>query len=369
MVKINRETHTLIKKLEYQEISDSPTVKHYTKWKLYDPYIKNLRASAGTGLEIETISGSLEVTSTPDNPILGRLIKPLESKIIAAHYAALGEALIIKMSGNVKLNIFATEDLGDSTIHARHLMLITKPNTKAEIVINAQNFKEDALETFFIELHAHDNSKINLLFYVEPPNKTPSISIFKRVLGKETELNYAFLSSGGLMHHQREESYLLERSKLFSGSSFISGIDEKLDYYASVVHEGFYGNSIIRSQGIALERGYAVARGLAKISKKGEWSSTLFEAGVTILGDNAKGYAAPMLEIDTGNVREARHEATEAKINEDHIFYLQTRGLSREESERILIYGLMAYQLNFLEEPLYKMAEKLLIGLINKKIL
>ena len=170
------------------------------------------------------------------------------------------------------------------------------------------------------------------------------------------------------MHHQREEAILLEEAQLRSGGAFVAGLGEKVDYFASAVHEGPRGFSRLRATGVALEGGYAVARGVAKIDKRGEWSNTLFEGGVILLGEGARGYSAPMLEIGTGNVEEARHEALGSKPDEETIFYLQTRGLSKVEAWRIIVYGAIEHQLDFLEGWVREAAEEKSIKILNTKL-
>jgi Fe-S cluster assembly protein SufB/Fe-S cluster assembly protein SufD len=58
------------------------------------------------------------------------------------------------------------------------------------------------------------------------------------------------------------------------------------------------------------------------------------------LDKGAKSDSIPGLEIFTNDVK-ATHSASVAQIDEEQIFYLQTRCLTREESERIIVEGFL----------------------------
>ena len=69
--------------------------------------------------------------------------------------------------------------------------------------------------------------------------------------------------------------------------------------------------------------------------------SNSFLSGRSILLDkDAKSDSIPGLEIFTNDVK-ATHSASVAQIDEEQIFYLQTRCLSTEEAERTIVEGFL----------------------------
>ena len=88
-----------------------------------------------------------------------------------------------------------------------------------------------------------------------------------------------------------------------------------------------------------------VHQGISRIEAGAEYSSTSLETSLLMLSENASGNRAPMLEIDTGVVDEARHGVRIEKISDERIFYLMTRGLSRKEAEYVVIQGFLSQQL------------------------
>ncbi|MBI2656509.1 SufD family Fe-S cluster assembly protein [Candidatus Woesearchaeota archaeon] len=56
------------------------------------------------------------------------------------------------------------------------------------------------------------------------------------------------------------------------------------------------------------------------------------------LGDKTLANSIPSLKIDANDVK-ASHGATVGQIDEEHMFYLMSRGLSRAEAERLIVEG------------------------------
>lgn len=57
-----------------------------------------------------------------------------------------------------------------------------------------------------------------------------------------------------------------------------------------------------------------------------------------VLSDHAKADSKPELEIMNNDLR-CTHGASVGQLNEDEVFYLQTRGLERHEAERLIVNG------------------------------
>lgn len=81
------------------------------------------------------------------------------------------------------------------------------------------------------------------------------------------------------------------------------------------------------------------------IIKKGAQVTDSYLAHHTLmLSKNAKTHSIPCLEIEADDVK-AGHAATIGKVDEHLLFYLQSRGLSKDEAQDILIKGFMESEL------------------------
>ena len=69
-----------------------------------------------------------------------------------------------------------------------------------------------------------------------------------------------------------------------------------------------------------------------------------------MLNDNAEFNSKPELEIYADDVK-CSHGSTSGNMDEDSLHYLMTRGLSRENSARLLIKGFLSDIVEFIKSP------------------
>ena len=74
------------------------------------------------------------------------------------------------------------------------------------------------------------------------------------------------------------------------------------------------------------------------IEKGAQQTSSFLHDSVLILGDNTKNTSKPILEIEADDVR-ASHGATTGRIDKSQIYYLESRGLSKEQAEKTIVRG------------------------------
>ena len=74
------------------------------------------------------------------------------------------------------------------------------------------------------------------------------------------------------------------------------------------------------------------------------------------LGDKTLANSIPSLKIDANDVK-ASHGATVGQIDEEHLFYLMARGLSRQEAEKLIVEGFFEPVIN--KVPSEELKEKI----------
>lgn len=84
------------------------------------------------------------------------------------------------------------------------------------------------------------------------------------------------------------------------------------------------------------EGGKLEAKGMLKIAKNVKGVDVFLRYKVLLLGKNSWATVIPELEIESNDVK-AGHAASIGRIDEEQLFYLQSRGLSRQEAEKEII--------------------------------
>ncbi len=117
-----------------------------------------------------------------------------------------------------------------------------------------------------------------------------------------------------------------------------AGEGQHQDVGAKAIHVAPRTYSTIHSKSISKNGGISSYRGLVKITPKANGSTTSVVCDALIMDEKSISNTYPHLKIDSNDV-DAAHEARVGKINEETIFYLQSRGLSEEEAVKMVVMG------------------------------
>ena len=77
------------------------------------------------------------------------------------------------------------------------------------------------------------------------------------------------------------------------------------------------------------------------IEKNGKNAQGFLKQSILLLSKNARAKATPKLEIKTDEVR-ASHSATVGQVDEEQLFYLMSRGFSRQQALELTVRSFLA---------------------------
>ena len=118
----------------------------------------------------------------------------------------------------------------------------------------------------------------------------------------------------------------------------VAGKNQQLDSGARMIHLGKNTTSQIISKSIAKHGGNATYRGDVVIKESAENSEALVKCDTLILDSISKSDTYPNNSCNN-TTSSLIHEATVSKISEENIFYLMSRGLSREKATELIMLG------------------------------
>ncbi len=84
-----------------------------------------------------------------------------------------------------------------------------------------------------------------------------------------------------------------------------------------------------------------VWRGMIRVEKDAQRTDAYQKNDNLILDEAARADSIPGLEIEANDVR-CTHGATAGRVDDDMIFYLQARGIPRDEAVRLIVEGFFA---------------------------
>ena len=137
---------------------------------------------------------------------------------------------------------------------------------------------------------------------------------------------------------------------------------DKKQFDVNVYHNSINTFAQLDNYGVCRDQGKLTFSGICHIIKGSRGSKAHQNAKIMVFDETSNGIAKPILKIDENDI-EASHAAIVGKINDEHIFYLTSRGLSEEEAKRIITLGYLKPILNgFDDEEMKEEIEKLIEG-------
>lgn len=118
----------------------------------------------------------------------------------------------------------------------------------------------------------------------------------------------------------------------------VGGKNQFQDNGARMIHIGKNTSSTIISKSICKNGGVANYRGTVRILPSAENAHSHVECDTLILDDRSRSDTYPKNEIRNASSF-IEHEATVSKINEEELFYLESRGIPEEEATQMIVMG------------------------------
>ncbi len=136
--------------------------------------------------------------------------------------------------------------------------------------------------------------------------------------------------------------------------------DKAKNYNIEVIHKGDNATSFISANGYNASNSKLYFRPVATILNGVKKSTTRVEGRIINSNDEAKSTILPVLNIADNDVIQASHGAALGSIDQNELFYLMTRGLSKKEAESLLIASYFKPVLNKFSSSNQEEFEKIL---------
>jgi Fe-S cluster assembly protein SufD len=114
--------------------------------------------------------------------------------------------------------------------------------------------------------------------------------------------------------------------------------EQVLDYRLVMNHIGRNTSSDVFLKGAVEDAARSVFTGLLRIEEDAVRTSAFETNRNLVLSPGAKAHSVPTLEILCNDVV-CGHASSVGPLEEEHLYYLQSRGISRARAERLLIRG------------------------------
>lgn len=292
-----------------------------------------------------------------------------ESKVTAVHYTLLNAGLFIDVKDNAvieePLQYIVISDKEQSLFN--HVTIQVGNNAKFNFIENyVNNQKEDKAPFSLVsEVVAHEGSQVNYSSITNQPGEKRGTILCRGLTYRDSLINWNVAAMDEAdVYHDNTTNILGDGSE--ANLKIVTlGVKEQKTYFNSeVVNQGLSSKGDILQHGVLLDRSHIVFNGVGFIVKGATGSNAYQSSRMLTLSSEAKADANPMLLIDENDVM-AGHGASLGRIDEEQLYYLQSRGLTRKESSRLLVHGFLSPVISELTVDKIK---ELVTVLIDEKI-
>ncbi len=205
----------------------------------------------------------------------------------------------------------------------------------------APSYSKDSLHAAVVEIFVHKNAKCR---YSTVQNWSSNILnlVTKRAICYENATMEWIDGNIGSQITMKYPACVLagEYAKGITVSIAVAGENQIQDAGAKMIHLAPHTTSSIISKSVSRNGGKVNYRGLVSHNEKASYAKSKVECDTLILDKQSTSDTVPT-NIMKNATSQIEHEATVSKISEDQLFYLMSRGLTKESATQMIVMGFL----------------------------
>lgn len=273
-------------------------------------------------------------------------IKTESHKLSAIHTALINGGVFVYVPKNVvlesPLEVFFELNSAKAN-QVNHVLLIAEENSQVTFVENyIATINGTKIVNHISEVYVGKNANVTYSVIEQLPECATSYINRSAYVDRDGRMNWAY----GVMNDGNTVS---ENLTLLSGNGSSADVKtvvvgsglQKQNFTTKITHRGQNTEANILKHAVVKDEAVNIFNGIGFIEKGASKSNAQQSSRVLMLSEKARGDANPILLIDEDDVM-AGHATSVGKVDTEQLYYLMSRGISRENAEKILIHAFLA---------------------------
>lgn len=280
------------------------------------------------------------------NNLLGKVVKATEGKFAAlsAAFAQQGIFLYVPKNVKIELPVYSKIDcIKSSDAFFSHLVIWLEEGasiTYFHEYTSPHNL--NFLQSFhggIVELNLGENASLKFVELQKFGKNVWSVTHERALLQKNAHLEWIYGSFGSGVSKNFIDADLIGKNATANiNGLYLSDESQHFDLDTQQNHLETGTSSNLKFKGVLFDESYAVWQGMVYVSPKAIQTDGYQSNDNLILSGKAHARSIPGLEILADDVK-CSHGATISRINDDELFYLQSRGINTSEAEKLIVKG------------------------------
>lgn len=267
-----------------------------------------------------------------------------DGKFQALHGALLDAGYVLYVPDNVAVSepfqiVHWLDTAG--TMNFPHVLVVSGDNTAVTVLEEyvSQDMAEPTYVGGAIELVAGENASLVYLGLQNWGQNVWHLSTQRGVVNRHSVLNWSSGQFGGnLTRYQTEALIEGEGATAFLQGIYFPTAKQHMANHTLQHHRSTHTSSDLLYKGALLGKSHSVYAGTIKVDKGAQFTDAYQADRNLMLSKTAHADSIPMLEIEANEVR-CTHGATLTQLDEEELFYLMSRGISKELATNLIVDG------------------------------
>ena len=248
---------------------------------------------------------------------------------------------IPKGAGNNKafqiVNILLSPE--DLFVQHRNLVIVEENATANVVVCDHSLSSHKFLTNSVTEIHAGQNARLNYFKLQNEHNLSNQVA--SSYLHQERDSQVIFNTvtlHGGKIRNNVKVKLNGEGADNQTLGLFLADKNQHIDNFTFIEHAAPNCTSNQNFKGILDDQATGAFTGRILVNREAQKTMAYQANNNILLSDDARMYTKPQLEIYADDVK-CSHGATVGQLDENAMFYLRSRGISKREARLLLMYG------------------------------
>ncbi|NEU30105.1 Fe-S cluster assembly protein SufD [bacterium LRH843] len=299
------------------------------------------------GVIFTDLQTALEKHSDKLKPyFFGEAVKPGENRLLAEHAALVNGGAFIYVPRNVQVEVplqaVFTIDTVETGLY-NHVVVVAEENSSVTYVENyLSQIEGTAVANIVAEVYAAAGAKVAFGAVDTLTSGVTTYVVRRGYIERDARIDWALgqMNDGNTV--SENTTHLIgDGSWADTKTVAIGRGEQKQNFTTLIVHHGKHSEGHILKHGVMREGATGIFNGISKIEHGATKANGVQTERILMLSEKARGDANPILLIDEDDVT-AGHAASVGQVDPLQMFYLMSRGISREEAERLVVHGFLA---------------------------
>jgi Fe-S cluster assembly protein SufD len=289
------------------------------------------------------VVGSLATVDDPEaRALLGVCSAQSEDAFTVLHDAFLTGGVFVHVPAGVVVEqpiVIDHSPLGAGCAAFPHTLVVVDEGAEATVLERATSDDADHLVVPVVELVVGDGAHLRYVSVQQHGSATWQVALQRAHLGRDATLRASAVALGGDYARLRSEALLAgEGAESDQLAVYFGDGEQTLDFRTLQDHAAPRTRSNLLFKGAVEERSHSVYSGLIRIRPHAQHADAFQTNRNLVLTEGAGAESIPNLEIEANDVR-CSHASTVGPIDEEQLYYLETRGVPPADAERLIVLG------------------------------